>query len=117
MSEAELNHVLICPPIAELIVPFPTAVIRTCRVCQTEVWYNPAGDPQHGQRTNEFECTDCAAERYQRGETSMPGFTEASREQLRSVGVSDQRIDDVLFAMTIELIGRKRRPHGSKKRR
>lgn len=108
-EDLEFSYVMICVRTDELIIGSPGAVIRTCRHCQRSVWYNSIGDAKYGQGFAQFECNDCAAERYQREDRPTPGIMEATRHHLRSLGLSDQWIEDALFYMMLRLLGGKRR--------
>ncbi len=103
------NHIVICASTDELIIGCLGAVVRSCQQCQTDIWYNPEGDEFYGQGLAQFECIDCAAEHYSEEDVPLPCITETTRKHLRSLGLSNQRIEDLLFLMVVDLIGRKRR--------
>ena len=109
MSDLGIAYIIICVGTDQLPFGCLEAVVRPCHLCKTSVWYNPAGDPSSpGQ--SQLECINCAAERYQQEEDlPLPVVTEATRQHLRSLGLSAQRIEDILFQMAVDLLGRKRR--------
>lgn len=105
----EYSYVMVCVTTREPMLPSPGGVMRTCRECKASVWYNPKGDPLYGQGLAEFECTACIAERYQREDLPPPEVHEITRQHLISLGMSNTQIEEALFAITVQLLGGKKR--------